>query len=53
MIKITLKNSQEVVWKKEEFDDYIYDGRFFIIIKGPQWIGFYNLDSIISVTIQN
>lgn len=53
MIKITLKNSQEIVWKKDEFDNYIYDGRFFIVIKGCRWIGFYNLDSVISVTIQD
>ena len=28
-IKIAIKNSKQVVWEKGEWDDYLYDGKFF------------------------
>ena len=49
MIKITMNNYQEVIWEKEEFTDYRYDGKCFIIINGEKWVGIYNMDSVISV----
>ena len=49
MIKITMRNSQEVVWEKEEYTDYMYDGKCFIIINGDKWVGIYNMDSVISL----
>lgn len=52
MIKIVFKNGSVVKWKKEEYNDYKYDGKCFILIKGEQWIGFYNIDSIISILIK-
>ncbi len=52
MIKITFKKGNTCNWKKEEYTDYKYDGKCFIVIKGEQWIGIYNMDSIISVVIQ-
>ena len=44
-----MSNSQEVIWGKEEFTDYRYDGKCFIIINGDKWVGIYNMDSVISV----
>ena len=38
--------------EKEEYNDYKYDGKCFILIKGEQWIGFYNIDSTISILIK-
>lgn len=52
MIIITMANSQKVKWQKEEYDNYIYDGKFFIIVKNGEWIGFYNLDTVISIVIK-
>lgn len=52
MIKITMTNSKEVKWGKEEYDSYMYDGKFFIIIKDSNWIGFYNLDAVISIVVK-
>lgn len=52
MIKITMTNSQEVKWNKEEYDNYMYDGKFFIIMKNNEWIGFYNLDAVISIVVK-
>lgn len=51
MIRIVLKNGRVIKWKKKEWTDYKYDGRYFIIVKNKKWIGFYNLDSIISIAI--
>lgn len=53
MIKIIFKNGTVVKWKKEEWTDYKYDGKCFIIIKDEQWVGFYNVGSIVSVIIKN
>lgn len=51
-IKIAMKNSKQVVWEKDEWDDYIYDGKFFIIKKNNVLVGFYNLDKVISIIVQ-
>lgn len=52
MIKITLKNGCVYRWKRKEYTDYKYDGRCFIVIRDKRWVGIYNLDSIISVTVK-
>lgn len=51
MIKIVMSNSEEVIWQRDEYDSYIYDGKFFIIKRGHKWIGMYNLDYVISVIV--
>ena len=52
MIKITLINSDECKWTKEQYTDYKYDGKCFIVVNGEQWVGIYNMDSIISIVVQ-
>ncbi len=52
MLKIIMNNSQEVKWQKEEYDNYMYDGKFFIIIKNDEWIGFYNLNAVVSIVVK-
>ena len=52
LIKIVMRNSDMVKWDKDEWDDYKYDGKFFIIMKNGAWIGFYNLDFVISIIIK-
>lgn len=55
IIKITFKNGQSSAeWKtsKEEWDDYAYDGKLFVIKKDHEWVGLYNMDSVISVVIR-
>ena len=52
MIIITMTNSQEVKWQRDEFSNYMYDGKFFIIIRNGEWVGFYNLDHVISIIIK-
>ena len=50
-IKILMSNSDEIKWTAEQWDDYKYDGKFFIIIKNDLWVGFYNLDKVVSIVI--
>lgn len=52
MIKITMRNGKKVEWGQEKYSDYKYDGKFFIIIKNGEWIGFYNLNDVISIVIK-
>ena len=47
-----MNNSQEVKWQKEEYDNYMYDGKFFIIIKNGEGIGFYNLNAVVSIVVK-
>ncbi len=51
-IHIVLKNGMSVVWESAEWDDYSYDGKCFIIKKGGEWIGIYNMDAVISVVVK-
>ncbi len=52
MIKIVFKNGCIAKWKKEQWTDYKYDGKCFIIIKGEQWVGIYNMDSVVSIIVK-
>ena len=53
MIKITMANSDVVTWGEEAYTDYKYDGKFFIIMQDEQWVGFYNLNHVISIVLIN
>ena len=52
LIKIVMTNGTEVKWLSEQWDDYKYDGKFFIIMKNGSWVGFYNLDFVISIIVK-
>lgn len=52
LIKIVMSNSEEVKWTKEEWDDYVYDGKYFIIKRNGQRVGMYNLDYVISIIVK-
>lgn len=51
-ITITMKDGKYAEWEKDDWDDYTYDGKFFIVIKDGAWIGFYNLDEVRTIAIQ-
>ena len=53
-IDVTFKNGHSAVWEasKDEWDDYAYDGKVFIIKKRGAWVGIYNMDCIISVVVK-
>ncbi len=52
VIKVVFKNGCICKWKKKEYTDYKYDGKCFIVIRGQQWVGIYNMDSIVSIIIK-
>lgn len=52
MIKIVFKNGCICKWKRKEYTDYKYDGKCFIIIKDEQWVGIYNMGSIVSIIVK-
>lgn len=52
MIKIVFKNGNIAKWEKKQWTDYKYDGKCFIVINEGEWVGIYNMDSIISIIIK-
>ena len=50
-IEIGFKNGEMAHYKSYEFDDYVYDGKMFIVVKDGKWIGFYNIDEIMYVEV--
>lgn len=50
-IEITMKNGNVVTWNKDEFTDYAYDGKMFIVVKDHIRVGFYNIDNVISIVV--
>lgn len=51
MIQITFNSGAFIAWEKEQYTDYMYDGKCFIIIKGCQWVGIYNISAIRSIEV--
>ena len=51
MIKIVFRNGDMVHYRPIEYTDYRYDGKYFIVIRGDQWIAFYNLDCVESIEV--
>ncbi len=49
MLVITFKDGTTKKYKNSKFTDYYYDRKSFVVIYKKQWIGVYNLDSLISV----
>ena len=50
-ITIVFKDRGTCHYRPDEYTDYRYDGKYFIVIKDKQWIGFYNLDSTMCIEI--
>ncbi len=49
MLKIVFKNGETKKYKPDEFTDYYYDRKVFVVLKKKQWIGIYNIDCVASV----
>ena len=52
MLKIVFKNGDVMVYQADEYTDYSYDSKCFIVIKGRQWIGIYNMDCVSCVEFE-
>jgi len=46
VIEIVFRNGNMTHYSPNEYTDYKYDGKYFIVIREKQWIGFYNLDCV-------
>lgn len=53
MIEIVFRNGDICHYEPEEYTDYRYDGKYFIVIREKQWIGFYNLDCVEYIEVKN
>ena len=53
MIEIVFRNGDMCHYKPDEYTDYRYDGKYFIVIREKQWIGFYNLDCVEYIKVQD
>ncbi len=51
MIQITMKNGIYEEWNPNQYTDYMYDGKCFIIINGEKWVGIYNIDATMRIVI--
>ena len=51
MIKIAKSDGDVVTWKDEDYTGYRYDSKFFIVVRGDQDIGFYNMNHVVSISI--
>lgn len=52
-IEINFKNGEIVHYNNDEYTDYKYDGKYFIVIRDKAWIGFYNLDVVMCIEVTN
>ena len=53
MLTIKLSDGDVRSWPKNMYDEYDIQGRFFVVIRGDQWVGMYGLDSIVSVEVDD
>lgn len=50
-ITIVFKNGEVVTYTEDEYTDYKYDGKVFVVIRKEQWIGLFNIDAIEYITV--
>ena len=51
MIKIFKTNGDCDIWNKDDYTEYKYDGKCFIIIKEQKWVAIYNLKRVNHIRI--
>ena len=49
MLIIKMVDGNTVHWSADEYTEYDFHGRFFVVIRNDQWIGMYATDRIVSV----
>lgn len=53
MIKITFMSGVCVKWRKDEYTDYIYNGKTFVVIKNKAVVGIYNINCVSNIVIDD
>lgn len=46
LLQISLKRGEIINYKASSFTDYMIEDNLFIVIRGTQWIGMYNMDCV-------
>ncbi len=46
LLQISLKRGEIINYKASSFTDYMIKENLFIVIRGTQWIGMYNMDCV-------
>ena len=46
-----MANGSYIRWDKEQYTDYMYDGKVFVIIKDSQWVGIYNINQVREIRV--
>jgi hypothetical protein len=52
IIEITFHSGETITYKNNEWYDYSYDGKAFVVKKGCAWIGIYNFSDILCVEVK-
>jgi hypothetical protein len=51
-IEITFKSGETISYRKEEWDDYTYDGKAIIVKQKGAYVGIYNFDNVFCVELK-
>lgn len=51
-IEITFKSGETISYRKEEWDDYAYDGKAIIVKQKGACVGIYNFDNVFCVELK-
>lgn len=51
-ITITLIDGRTIEWSVNEYTEYDFEGRFFVVKEKDQWVGMYAIDHILMVEIR-
>ena len=49
MLRIVYKDGEVITYGEDDYTDYSYDSRCFIVIRGQRWIGIYNMDCVSTI----
>ena len=53
MIKIVFQNGDMYTYASKKYTEYIYDGKYFIVIHKKQWIGLFNLNCVEYIVVED
>lgn len=51
-IIVIMKDGKCAEWEKDDWNDYTYDGKCFIVMKDGTYIGFYNIDEVRTIIVE-
>lgn len=46
VLQISLKRGEYIIYQSSSYTDYMVNGGLFVVLKGDQWVGIYNMDCV-------